>query len=56
VGLLIAHSQGTFNAAGIYAAMIISTALALAAELILTRIERRLLSWRPSSATTGAGI
>jgi NitT/TauT family transport system permease protein len=56
VGLLIAHSQGTFNAAGIYAAMIISTALALAAELILTRIERRLLSWRPNSTTTGAGI
>jgi NitT/TauT family transport system permease protein len=56
VGLLIAHSQGTFNAAGIYAAMIISTALALGAELILTRIERRLLSWRPNSTTTGAGI
>jgi NitT/TauT family transport system permease protein len=56
VGLLIAHSQGTFNSAGIYAAMIISTVLALAAELILTRIERRLLAWRPTSATTGAGI
>ena len=51
VGLLIAHSQGTFNAAGIYAAMIISTALALGAELILTRIERRLLSWRPQTST-----
>jgi NitT/TauT family transport system permease protein len=56
VGLLIAHSQGTFNSAGIYAAMIISTVLALAAELILTRVERRLLSWRPTSATSGAGI
>jgi NitT/TauT family transport system permease protein len=55
VGLLIAHSQGTFNAAGIYAAMIISTVLALLAELVLTRVENRLLSWRPNSATTGAG-
>jgi NitT/TauT family transport system permease protein len=55
VGLLIAHSQGTFNAAGIYAAMIISTVLALLAELVLTRVENRLLSWRPNSTTTGAG-
>jgi NitT/TauT family transport system permease protein len=55
VGLLIAHSQGTFNSAGIYAAMIISTVLALLAELILTRVERRLLSWRPNAASTGAG-
>jgi NitT/TauT family transport system permease protein len=55
VGLLIAHAQGTFNAAGIYAAMIISTVLALLAELVLTRVERRLLSWRPNAASTGAG-
>jgi NitT/TauT family transport system permease protein len=55
VGLLIAHSQGTFNSAGIYAAMIISTVLALLAELVLTRVENRLLSWRPSATTTGAG-
>jgi NitT/TauT family transport system permease protein len=55
VGLLIAHSQGTFNSAGIYAAMIISTVLALVAELILTRVENRLLAWRPTSTTTGSG-
>lgn len=57
VGLLIAHSQGTFNSAGIYAAMIISTVLALAAELILTRVEGRLLSWRPNATSVaGAGV
>jgi NitT/TauT family transport system permease protein len=55
VGLLIAHSQGTFNSAGIYAAMIISTVLALLAELVLTRVENRLLSWRPNATTSGAG-
>jgi NitT/TauT family transport system permease protein len=55
VGLLIAHSQGTFNSAGIYAAMIISTVLALLAELILTRVESRLLSWRPNATSTGSG-
>ena len=56
IGLLIAHSQGTFNSAGIYAGMIISTVLALAAELVLTRVEGRLLSWRPSTTTSGAAL
>ena len=56
LGLLIAHSQGTFNSAGIYAGMIISTVLALAAELVLTRVEGRLLSWRPSSTSAGAAL
>jgi NitT/TauT family transport system permease protein len=56
IGLLIAHSQGTFNSAGIYAGMIISTVLALGAELILTRVESRLLSWRPNASSAGAGI
>jgi ABC-type nitrate/sulfonate/bicarbonate transport system permease component len=35
--------------------MIISTVLALLAELVLTRVENRLLSWRPNATTTGAG-
>jgi NitT/TauT family transport system permease protein len=56
IGLLIAHSQGTFNSAGIYAGMIISTVLALGAELVLTRVEGRLLSWRPSSTSSGAAL
>ena len=56
IGLLIAHSQGTFNSAGIYAGMIISTVLALGAEVILTRVESRLLSWRPSASSAGAGL
>jgi len=51
LGLLISHAQGTFDAAGIYAAMIIMTVIALLAESIFTMIERRLLTWRPPSAT-----
>jgi NitT/TauT family transport system permease protein len=57
VGLLISTAQGTFDAAGIYAGMILSTVLALLAELILGAAERRLLRWRPpSQATASAGI
>ena len=51
LGLLINHAQGTFDAAGIYAGMIIMTVLALLAEWLLTRLEHRLLAWRPPSAS-----
>jgi sulfonate transport system permease protein len=47
LGLLISQSQGTFDAAGIYAAMIITTVLALGAEAVLTVVERRLTKWQP---------
>ncbi|MEV4255616.1 ABC transporter permease [Spirillospora sp. NPDC049652] len=50
LGLLINHAQGTFDAAGIYAGMIIITVLALLAEWLLTMLEGRLLRWRPPSA------
>ncbi|MER7547302.1 ABC transporter permease [Spirillospora sp. NPDC127506] len=48
LGLLINHSQGVFDAAGIYAGMIIITVLALLAEYLLTLLEGRLLRWRPA--------
>ena len=51
LGLLIANAQGTFDAAGIYAGMIITTVIALLAEWLLTLFENRLLRWRPPSVT-----
>lgn len=56
LGLLIATSQGNFNAAGIYAAMLITTVIALVAEVLLTRLEGRLLSWRPQTQSAGSGL
>jgi len=47
IGLLIATAQGTFNAAGVFAAMIVLAVVALAAEYLLTALEDRLLKWRP---------
>ena len=49
LGLLISTAQGSFDAAGIYAGMLITTVLALLAEIILGLAERRLLRWRPPS-------
>ncbi|WP_330439697.1 ABC transporter permease [Streptomyces griseoaurantiacus] len=47
IGLLVAQSQGTFNAAGVYAAMVILAAVALVAEGLLTFTERRIFRWKP---------
>jgi len=57
MGLLIAHSQGNFDAAGIYAGMLIITVVALVAEWLITRLETRLTGWRPQqTGSSAAGI
>jgi NitT/TauT family transport system permease protein len=48
LGLLVAASQGTFNAAGVYAATVILSVVALLAEGLLTFLENRLFRWRPA--------
>ncbi len=57
IGFLIANAQGTFDSAGIYAAMIIITVVALLAEWGIGHLENRLLRWRPSmSGQQASGI
>ncbi|GGN69857.1 ABC transporter permease [Nocardia rhizosphaerihabitans] len=56
LGLLISNAQGTFDAAGIYAGMIIITVVALMAEWLIGVAENRLLKWRPSQAQSGHGV
>lgn len=53
LGLLISNAQGTFDAAGIYAGMIIITVVALFAEWAIGVAEGRLLKWRPSQLSSG---
>ncbi|WP_405986810.1 ABC transporter permease [Streptomyces sp. NBC_00872] len=52
LGLLVSASQGTFNAAGVYAAMVILAVVALLAEGLLSFLERRLFRWKPVEAGT----
>jgi NitT/TauT family transport system permease protein len=47
LGVLIKTAQGTFDANGVWAAMVIMGAVALTAEWLITRLEKRLLRWRP---------
>jgi NitT/TauT family transport system permease protein len=46
LGLLIATAQGSFNPSGVFAAMIILGALALAADYALSAVERRFVAWK----------
>ena len=50
IGLLIATAQGSFDANGVFAAMIVLAVVALIAEGLLTLIENRLLVWRPEQS------
>lgn len=56
VGLLIAHSKNNFDAAGVYAGMLVVTAMALVAEWLLTKLEHKLTAWRPPVASGSAAI
>lgn len=49
IGLLISTAQGAFNASGVFAAMIVLAVVALAADFLLTSLEKRLLKWRPTA-------
>jgi NitT/TauT family transport system permease protein len=51
IGLMIATAQGTFNANGVYAAMLILAVVAILAETLVTRLENRLIRWRPNAIT-----
>jgi len=48
IGLLIATAQGTFNSAGVFAAMIVLAVVALIADFAITKLENMLVKWRPS--------
>lgn len=51
IGLMIATAQGTFNADGVYASMLILAVIAILAETLVTRLENRLIRWRPNTIT-----
>ena len=51
IGLMIATAQGTFNANGVFAAMLILAVVAILAESLVTWLENRLIHWRPNTIT-----
>lgn len=54
LGNLIRQAQGNLNQNGIWAAMLIMAVVALIAEWLITKLERRLLRWRPPQHSAAA--
>lgn len=50
LGLVIATAQNTFDANGVFGAMLVIGMLALSAEWLMARIEKRLLAWQPGNS------
>src|SRR5689334_16315271 len=54
VGYLILQAEGVFDINTVIAGIVVLTVFALLLDYIVTRIERRLLVWRPRTAETEA--
>lgn len=54
LGLLIFQAQANFDPNGVYAGLVLTAAFALAAEGLITLLERRLLRWQPRPQRSGA--
>ena len=49
IGLLINVARGSFDAAGMYAAIVLVMVVALGAEYLMTFVENKLAKWRPET-------
>ncbi|EEF24600.1 Glycine betaine/carnitine/choline transport system permease protein opuCB, putative [Ricinus communis] len=50
IGYLISIAKGTYDAAGLYAAIILVMIVTLGAEYVMTLIENRITRWRPQQS------
>ncbi|WP_220140215.1 ABC transporter permease [Kitasatospora acidiphila] len=56
LGLVIKTAQNNFDPNGVFATMAVIAVIALTAEWLITRLERRLLSWRPPASSESPAI
>jgi NitT/TauT family transport system permease protein len=50
IGQLISIAKGTFDAAGMFAAIVLVMLVTLVAEYLMTLVENRLAKWRPQQS------
>jgi NitT/TauT family transport system permease protein len=50
IGYLISIAKGTYDAAGLYAAIILVMVVTLGAEFVMTLIENHITRWRPQQS------
>ena len=48
--------MNTFNPNGVFAGMFIIAAIALVAEALIGRLEKRVLGWRPASQSEATAL
>jgi NitT/TauT family transport system permease protein len=53
LGYLIQQAEGVFDVGGVFAGMFVLAAFVLLIDWAVTKVERRLLVWRPENAKTG---
>ena len=49
IGYMIAQSEGMFDTTGVFAGLTVLAVVVLCVSAIVSRLERRLLKWRPPS-------
>jgi NitT/TauT family transport system permease protein len=54
LGYLIQQAEGVFDVAGVFAGMLVLAVFVVAIDMLVTRVERRLLVWRPNAGERGA--
>jgi NitT/TauT family transport system permease protein len=48
IGYVVAQAQGVFDTTGVFAGLILTSAVVLCIDLAINRLERYLLRWRPT--------
>lgn len=54
IGYLIAQAQGDFDTTAVFAGLVILAVVVAAVDILVARLERRLLRWKPSAQRTAA--
>jgi NitT/TauT family transport system permease protein len=49
VGYVVAQAEGVFDTTGVFAGLILTSAVVLCIDLAIERLERYLLRWRPQA-------
>jgi NitT/TauT family transport system permease protein len=50
LGYLIQQAEGVFDVAAVFAGMFVLSAFVILIDIAVTKVERRLLVWRPDAA------
>lgn len=52
IGYLIAQAQGSFNTTAVFAGLVILAVVVAVVDFVVSRVERRLLRWKPAEQRT----